>query len=154
MARGRAGIDPERDEVEHDAIEHLVEIGQPVQHERIAAMVANGAARHQRKARGAFVQVGEDLGIGVGRRRLIGSLDDGPGCAGRPAGQRLRCRGARIERLDGQAVGGAADQRLVEGLALQNGVDRRTPVGLRGGGKFGGKSQGRGRCHGLSMPER
>ena len=81
---------------------------------------------------------------------MIDPLHDGPGAACLAAGDRLDSGGARIERLDPQAVIGLADQLLVEGGPLERHIDQFAPFGGVGGGEFGGERKGVG--HGAKLP--
>ena len=73
--------------------------------------------------------------------------------AGARPGNRCGIPGARIDRLDLEAVIGLADQ-LLEGRALQHAIDQLAPVRLAGRRKIGGQSQivGLGRHVGTCLP--
>ncbi len=159
MAGRGSGIDADGDEVEHHARQQGIEIREAVDDHGIAAPVADGAAGDDGEARGAAREVLQRQGIGGGGIGMIGALGDGPGQAGSAGGKRGRAGLARIERLDGDAIGGAAHQHLVEGLALQHGVDGSAPGGFRRGRELGGERErcvgrGHGVGHAASMPRR
>ncbi len=91
------------------------------------AVGAIGAREYQRQPGGAVLQIVQRLRVGLSRVRMIDPLHDLPGRGRGPPCDRRGAVGARIDRVDPQAVIGLADQ-LLERRALQHAIDQLAPV--------------------------
>ena len=74
------------------------------------AMRADRAGRDQHQAIGAIVEFVQDFRVAGVRVGMVDALHHLPARAAGAAGHRRRIKRARIERLDGEAVGGSALQ--------------------------------------------
>ena len=85
------------------------------------------AGKHQRQPAGAAREILQRLLVRDGRVGVIDPLHDLPRRRQRAADHRRALLCARIDRVDGQSVGGLADQ-LFERSALEHPIDELTPV--------------------------
>ncbi len=89
---------------------------------------------------GAVFEIVQRLLVRLAGIRVVDPLHDLPWRRGRPAGDRRRIPGARIDRLDLDAVIGLADQ-LLERRAFQHAIDELAPVIVTRRRKIGGQPQ-------------
>ena len=133
------GFHAQRDQIEHHPRQRLVErvccLG-----DQAEAACRRRAGEHQRQPGGAVFQVLQGLAVGDARVGMIDPLCYQPGHR-RASGDRRSAVGARIKRLDPQAVIGLAHKALVEAGALQRRLDQLAPVLLGGGGKLCGEGE-------------
>jgi hypothetical protein len=120
-----AGVQGDGGQIEQDAVEQAGEAG------RVADRHAGLAGRidgHQHRGGAAF-KVLQDFTVGAGGVGVTDRRAQVPG-PGRVAGRQVANggRGLGVERGDGDAVGRAPDQGVVEGLALEGLLDQRQPV--------------------------
>ena len=125
--------------VEHDVLEQAFHgRGRRVQ------AIAIGVQRpreNQRQAVGAVHQVVERLLVGFRRIGVVDPLHQRPGGARRAARDRRCPHGARVERLDPDAVIGLGHQLLLERGAFERGIDKFAPFRLAGRRKFSRKRE-------------
>ena len=107
----RAEFECDRDAgIEMDAGERAFDRVRPGR--KPVAMRADRAGRDQHQPVGAVVELVQHFGVAGVRVGMVDALHDLPARAGRASGNRRRVARARIERLDGQAVGAPALQRF------------------------------------------
>ena len=110
-------------------------------------MGAVGARKHQGEPVGAVLEVVQGLRIGERGIGVVDPLHDLPWRGGGPPRDRCGALGARIDRLDPEAIRGLADQSF-ERRALQHAVDQLAPVVVAGRREISRQPQVvRYRCH-------
>ena len=129
----------DRDGLEEDPIEELVEVMDPLQLD-----AAIGACRLDEASAGAAGEVGQQVLVRLLGRGVVGALGDGPSAShwGHGAGERpRRSPRRRVERLDIDPLEGPRDQGLLEvPVRAELTLDpcapilRRRAVGRRHGG--------------------